>query len=225
MLVLKRSLLIVVGLILTLFVAACGMDSNSAMTTTGSSNTTAKTASTPMANNNNNMMDATPMATTPSQPMMNATPTAGAMNNNNNMNNDNGMNNNNNNGMNNNGMDNNNMGNNGAMMIKTTQVMINGKMVTVLTTSDGKMLYYKLDERMNPCTGQCLKDWPPLTVTGMTVSSAAMLPKKLTVAKTAGGNQVEYDGHPLYTYTGDMKAGDHMGRGMDNVWYLVGIAL
>ena len=215
MLVLKRSLLIVVGLILTLFVAACGMDSNSAMTTTGTNNT-AKTASTPMANNgNNNMMDATPMATTPNQPMMNATPTAGAMNNGNgNMNNGN--------------MDNGNGNmNNSIMMIKTARVNINGNMVTVLTTDKGMMLYYYRSDPMNQstCTGACAQDWPPALSGSMTVSSAAMLPKKLAVAKTANGNQITYDGHPLYTYKGDMKAGDFTGRGMDGKWYLVGIAL
>ncbi|MBE3558618.1 MAG: hypothetical protein IMW89_05250 [Ktedonobacteraceae bacterium] len=36
---------------------------------------------------------------------------------------------------------------------------------------------------------------------------------------------VHYDGHPLYLYTGDKKPGQFSGRGMDNVWYLVGIQL
>jgi predicted lipoprotein with Yx(FWY)xxD motif len=226
MLALKRSLLIVVGLILTLFVAACGMDSNSAMTTTGTNNTAAKTANTPMANNNNNMMDATPMATTPNQPMMNATPTAGAMNNNGNMNGNGNMDNNNMNG--NGNMDNNNMnGNNGTMMIKTTKVNINGNMVTVLTTSNGMMLYYKRSDPIgqSACTGDCAKEWPPVISNSMTVPSATMLPKKLTVVKTANGNQVFYDNHALYTYTGDKMPGQFNGRAMDMDWYLVGIAL
>jgi predicted lipoprotein with Yx(FWY)xxD motif len=42
---------------------------------------------------------------------------------------------------------------------------------------------------------------------------------------TANGNQIFYDGHPLYTYMGDMQAGQFNGRGMDNAWYLVGITL
>ena len=120
------------------------------------------------------------------------------------------------------------MGNQNAL-IHTTQVMINGKSVTVLTTAKGMILYYKLDDPkpMSNCTGACAKDWPPALAQDnmMTITSSMQLPKKLSVYMTANGNQIEYDGHPLYTYAGDMNAGQFTGRGMDSVWYLVGINL
>lgn len=59
----------------------------------------------------------------------------------------------------------------------------------------------------------------------MTISSSVALPHKLSVHKTANGNQVFYDGHALYTYAGDMQAGQFHGRGMDMAWYLVGFTL
>jgi predicted lipoprotein with Yx(FWY)xxD motif len=55
----------------------------------------------------------------------------------------------------------------------------------------------------------------------MNVTSSMQLPKKLTIFKTANGFQIEYDGHPLYTYGGDMTPGQFNGRGMGNTWYLV----
>jgi predicted lipoprotein with Yx(FWY)xxD motif len=112
--------------------------------------------------------------------------------------------------------------------IHTMQVTINGKLVTVLTTEKGVMLYYRLSDPApaSSCSGGCAMTWPPLIATGMdTITSSITLPHKLTVYKTANGNQVEYDGHPLYTYVGDMAPGQFTGRGMGNVWYLVGIGL
>ncbi len=111
--------------------------------------------------------------------------------------------------------------------IHTTQVMLNGKMVTVLTTASGMMLYYRLSDPVpeSTCTGGCAMTWPPLILNSVMPTSSVMLPHKLTVYMTANGNQVEYDGHPVYTYSGDMAPGQFNGRGMGNVWYLVGVNL
>jgi predicted lipoprotein with Yx(FWY)xxD motif len=197
MLTLKRSSLLLFGLLLTIFVAACG-------------GTTTTTGSTSMGNTqtkSTTMMNATPTAATTMAPQPAAQPTTtGQMNNNNN----------------------NTMMNNNAF-IKTTQVMINGKMVTVLTNTKGMILYYKLNDPKpaSACTGACAQAWPPVIANAMDmmVSSSMQLPHKLTVFKTANGNQIEYDSHPLYTYAGDMTPGQFTGRGMGNVWYLVSTAL
>lgn len=113
--------------------------------------------------------------------------------------------------------------------IHTATVTLNGKKVHVLTNNKGFLLYYYLKDTMmtSQCTGGCAMDWPPLLAPQgmMTVTSSVMLPRKLSVHKTANGNQVFYDGHPLYTYAGDMQAGQFNGRGMDNAWYLVGFTL
>lgn len=219
---LKRFSLLLFGLLLTVFIAACGpattntgsMTTGTTMTNTG--NTTANNNGTTMNNGNtmNNNGNAMGMAT----------PTMGAQNNNNMMGNatptvaaQNNM------------GQNNNMGNMNAFIL-TAKVTLNGKPFTVLTNAKGMMLYYYLvdPKPQSACTGQCAKDWPPVLVTDMnmmTVTSSMQLPHKLTIVKTANGNQVEYHGHPLYTYAGDMKAGQFLGRGMDNAWYLVSINL
>ncbi len=123
-------------------------------------------------------------------------------------------------------------GNDGGNMnafIHTTIVMLNGKKVHVLTNNKGFLLYYYMKDVMltSTCTSGCAQNWPPLLAPQgmMTISSSLPLPRKLSVHKTANGNQVFYDGHALYTYAGDMQAGQFNGRGMDNAWYLVGITL
>lgn len=123
-------------------------------------------------------------------------------------------------------------GNNGGNMnafIHTAVVTLNGKQVHVLTTNKGFMLYYYKKDTMltSSCTGTCAQNWPPLLAPQgmMTINSSIMLPKPLSVHKTANGNQVFYDGHALYTYAGDMQPGQFSGRAMGNVWYLVGINL
>lgn len=122
-------------------------------------------------------------------------------------------------------------GDNGNMkaFIHTAFVMLSGKKVHVLTNNKGFLLYYYVKDTMltSKCTGGCAQNWPPvLNPQGMmTVSSSITLPRKLSVHKTANGEQVFYDGHALYTYAGDMQAGQFSGRGMDNAWYLVGFTL
>lgn len=122
-------------------------------------------------------------------------------------------------------------GDNGNMnaFIHTATVTLNKNKVHVLTTNKGFMLYYYMKDHMltSNCTGACAQNWPPLLAPKgmMTVDSSVMLPKKLSVHKTANGEQVFYDGHALYTYAGDMQAGQFNGRGEDMAWYLVGFTL
>ena len=203
----KRSLLLV-GLLVALCLAACGTASTP--TTTGSANNTISNTKndqgTMMTGGTVQATNATPTSKgTPATGGMNPYPTATAATN----------------------MQGGNM-QGGTAFIKTTQVKINGKMVEVLTNAKGMVLYYKLNDPhpASACTGACAQSWPPVLAKGMTMISSSMaLPHKLAVYMTANGNQVEYDGHPLYTYAGDMTPGQFAGRGMGNVWYLVSTAL
>jgi predicted lipoprotein with Yx(FWY)xxD motif len=208
MLSLKRSSLLLFGLLLTVFVAACS-NPLSGNATTGSTNTTntTTTKTTSSYGKTSSTTSTTPMAkpTTVAQ-KNNTVGTQTTMGNNGNM-----------------------AGSNNAL-IHTTMVKLNGKMITVLTNAKGMILYYKLNDPRpaSACTGTCATAWPPVlanTMNMMMVSSSMQLPHKLIVYKTANGNQVEYDGHPLYTYAGDMTPGMFSGRGMGNVWYLVSLGL
>ncbi len=103
-------------------------------------------------------------------------------------------------------------------MVCTKQVMVNGAQTTVLTTPAGKTLYYfKPDTATTSnCTGSCASAWPALTASSGATPSAAGLPGTLSTLADGNGNQVTYQGHPLYTYSGDQKESDATGEGIDN---------
>ena len=48
----------------------------------------------------------------------------------------------------------------------------------------------------------------------------ASLPGVLGVVKNANGTQVTYNGHPLYTYSGDSAAGQTHGEGFAGKWFV-----
>jgi len=112
-----------------------------------------------------------------------------------------------------------------AALVMTTTATVKGQSVTILTdASSGKTLYYFTPDTAttSACTGGCASAWPPLLATGSgTPTSSTSLPGKLTVVKTANGNQVEYNGHLLYTFSGDSGPAQSNGEGVGNKWFVV----
>ncbi len=88
---------------------------------------------------------------------------------------------------------------------------------TVLTDAKGHTLYwFAIDTpTMSKCTGSCATYWPP--VIGKAVAAAGTtLPHALgSITRADGMVQATYDGHPLYTYTGDSAAGQLKGNGLN----------
>ncbi|SRR6266566_8904482 len=107
-------------------------------------------------------------------------------------------------------------------LIKTATATVNGTSKTILTNAQGLTLYYRTSDvpPSTVCSGGCAGAWPPLLVSGSgTPTSATSLPGKLTIVADANGNQVEYNGHPLYTYSGDTGPGQTNGEGVAGVWH------
>jgi predicted lipoprotein with Yx(FWY)xxD motif len=97
---------------------------------------------------------------------------------------------------------------------------------TVLTNSKGFTVYwFAIDTATSSkCTGGCTTYWPP--VAGAPKASAGVtLPGKLgTITRPDGTVQATYNGHPLYTYSGDSSAGQTSGNkvsGSGGLWYAV----
>lgn len=107
--------------------------------------------------------------------------------------------------------------------IATATATINSKSETILTNAKGLTLYYRTsDTASSVCSGGCAQAWPPLLMAGSAMpTSASTLPGALTVGMNANGEQVEYNGHPLYTYSGDSAAGQTNGEGFGGVWFVV----
>jgi predicted lipoprotein with Yx(FWY)xxD motif len=95
----------------------------------------------------------------------------------------------------------------------------------VLVDSQGRTLYLfqKDSGTTSACTGACAASWPPLRATGQpTVGGGANASLLGTAPRSDGGPQVTYNGHPVYTFTGDHKAGDTNGQGVNafgGLWF------
>ena len=100
-----------------------------------------------------------------------------------------------------------------------------GPMGTYLTDGSGRTLYLFAADTAGKsnCSGGCASFWPPLTGSASTMSGAqaSMLG---TLTRSDGSKQVTYDGHALYYFKEDTKAGQTTGQGVDNYggkWWLV----
>jgi predicted lipoprotein with Yx(FWY)xxD motif len=99
---------------------------------------------------------------------------------------------------------------------------------TALVDRSGRSLYLfeKDSPTMSACTGACASAWPPVLAHGSATQASAPVQSALvgSVQRSDGTRQVTYDGHPLYRYAGDDKAGQTRGQGLDQFgagWYVV----
>ncbi len=108
-------------------------------------------------------------------------------------------------------------------VVKTASVTMQGKAETILTNAQGMTLYYFTPDTATKaaCTGTCAGLWPPLLFTGTgSPASATTLPGSLSVVTDANGQQVEYNGHPLYTYSKDTAPVQTHGEGLFGKWFV-----
>jgi len=110
-----------------------------------------------------------------------------------------------------------------SAVVSTASATVNGKMVTILTNTQGMTLYYFTNDTptTSACTASCLQNWPPLVFSGSGSPTSSMtLPGSLSVVTTPSGQQVAYQGHLLYTFAGDTAAGQTNGEGKFGVWFV-----
>jgi predicted lipoprotein with Yx(FWY)xxD motif len=87
----------------------------------------------------------------------------------------------------------------------------------ILVDSQGRTVYmFGADSgTTSACTGACAAAWPPVPATGTpTAGNGANAALVATTSRSDGTNQVTYNGHPLYTFTGDHQPGDTNGQGL-----------
>jgi predicted lipoprotein with Yx(FWY)xxD motif len=87
----------------------------------------------------------------------------------------------------------------------------------ILVNSKGHTLYtFKKDKgTKSACTGACAKAWPPLRASGKPRAGSGTSASRVGTTKRPDGKpQVTYNGHPLYTFVKDTKAGQTNGQGL-----------
>ena len=91
---------------------------------------------------------------------------------------------------------------------------------TVLTNAKGFTLYSFAPDTptASKCNGTCAQSWPPVkpgTASGVKGAFA-------TIKRSDGSTQLVFNGHPLYTFTGDTSPGTASGNGVNafgGLWY------
>jgi predicted lipoprotein with Yx(FWY)xxD motif len=97
----------------------------------------------------------------------------------------------------------------------------------ILVDSQARTLYLFQQDTgtKSTCAGACAVNWPPLLENGTpAVGSGANASLLGTTARPNGKRQITYNGHPLYTFVKDTKAGDTNGQGLSAFggnWYAV----
>jgi predicted lipoprotein with Yx(FWY)xxD motif len=89
------------------------------------------------------------------------------------------------------------------------------KLGHVLVDSQGRTLYLFEANKgtRSTCNGACAVAWPPLRAGHMPVSGSGVDAAKVGMtARSGGGRQITYNGHPLYRFGGDHRAGDTNGQ-------------
>jgi predicted lipoprotein with Yx(FWY)xxD motif len=105
--------------------------------------------------------------------------------------------------------------------------LANSNLGKILVDGKGQTLYlFQADKgTASTCNGACATAWPPLTTKGQPKSASGVSASKLGTAKRGdGATGVTYNGHPLYTFSGDAAPGQATGQGSDAFgaeWYVV----
>lgn len=94
----------------------------------------------------------------------------------------------------------------------------------IVVDGKGMSVYYFTkdvkDSGTSTCTGGCLTAWPPLLSTSDEPKVEGVTGTVGTITTPEGANQVTLNGMPLYYFAKDTKAGDILGQGVNDVWYL-----
>ena len=112
-------------------------------------------------------------------------------------------------------------GQSGAVDVGTTNLG------SVLVDSQGMTLYlFQADSgTTSACSGACATAWPPLQANGQpTAGNGADGSLLGTTQRSDGTAQVTYNGHPVYTFAKDSKAGETTGEGVNafgGAWYVL----
>ncbi|WP_158606926.1 plastocyanin/azurin family copper-binding protein [Paenibacillus ginsengarvi] len=82
-------------------------------------------------------------------------------------------------------------------------------------------LFTKDTDGKSACYGTCETNWPIFYSDHMAASGELKVQDFGTIVRDDGTKQTTYKGMPLYYFVKDAKAGDVLGQGVNNVWYVI----
>jgi predicted lipoprotein with Yx(FWY)xxD motif len=108
-----------------------------------------------------------------------------------------------------------------------TVTAVSTKLGMILVDGSGRTLY--LFEKDQPdqsaCAGACAAAWPVDNSSGTPKAGSGVKASLLaTITRSDNTNQVTYNHHPLYYYSGDSQAGQQNGQGLNAfgaAWFVV----
>ncbi|MCA9935008.1 MAG: hypothetical protein H6662_19865 [Ardenticatenaceae bacterium] len=102
------------------------------------------------------------------------------------------------------------------------QLAESGQLGSYLTDAAGMTLYTFANDvpGTSNCYDQCAVAWPPLLLEeGADLTAGEGIPGELaTTEREDGGEQVTYNGWPLYYWVNDAAPGDTTGHNVNNIW-------
>jgi predicted lipoprotein with Yx(FWY)xxD motif len=110
----------------------------------------------------------------------------------------------------------------GATVVLSATATVGGKSETIFTDGRGSTLYYFDADAATQaaCASGCTDTWPPLLAPSGKVQGPSGAPGAFTATNDGNGLQVEYQGHPLYLYSGDTAPGQTNGDGVAGQWHV-----
>lgn len=102
----------------------------------------------------------------------------------------------------------------------TVATKSNAQLGTILVNDKGFTLYKLSTDSAgkSSCDTACEQVWPPVVVGSGGTPTAGSGVSGLATITSAGGQQVTYNGMPLYTFTGDSSAGQTNGQNVKDSW-------
>ena len=97
----------------------------------------------------------------------------------------------------------------------------------IVVDAHGRTLYMFMKDKRNrsACSGACATNWPPLVTGAKPTAGVGVKASLLGTARRSDGHlQATYNGHPLYRFLLDGKAGQTKGEGISAFggrWYAV----
>lgn len=110
------------------------------------------------------------------------------------------------------------------LALQPVTAIVSGTSETVLEGDADRSLYYSSSDTPASvmCRGVCTHTWVPFVrPVAPLISPTFPGGGRLTWMHGPSGCQAEYNGHPLYTYAGDLRPDEASGNDLDGTWFVV----